>query len=540
MEVTVQAGTAQSTAATRIALMLICAVACALFVFGAIHFYFGPAFAFYFSSDSAVPVLLANEVLRTGHLLPTTWYFANDEIWTLSPHLFVLPFVAALGMSTLALKLGNLLCLGAMIGLLALPLHRITRSWPYSILVAAGVLAAFSRYQELTIYGQTAYGWFCAQFALLIYLALRMQDESATAPSGLRSWTAAVYALFLVNLSIDSPLRTAVYWVAPVIAVALVFPPSKSRARALAAWTLLAFAVGFALHRLISGHVLGQAGTTSSLMGPIGNWGASLAIVGSGTAKVIADLWPWKATPFDALGVLRYCFFAIAAVVVLFAAVGHGPGSGECRFFARVSGAMLLSVLAVLTVGHLAVDGGSARYLVPPALLCLAALMAILWCRLGTSTYGITAIAALFVLAFCGGAAVLVSSQGPIAFDRDCDAPTGICRLVSELAKTGVNHGYATYWKSNVTTVASKGAITACGVVLAPHLAPFRWLVSKDCFDPSIGDRYFLALTQPEIASVGRAFLIAEAGAPDQIVTADEYEIWIYGSTTAKSDWLRP
>ncbi len=504
--------------------------------------YFGPAFALHFSSDSAVPVLLANEILRTGHWLPATWYFANDEIWTLSPHVFVLPFVAALGVSTLALKLGNLLCLGIMIMLLATPLHRVTRSWAYSILVAAGVFAAFSTSEQLTVYGQTAYGWFCAQFAILIYLALRMQDESTSASqvsSGPRPWPIAFYALVILNLSIDNPLRTAVYWVAPVIAVALVFPLAKTRARALAVWTVVAFVAGFTLHRAISGHILAQTGLTGRALQPVGDWGASLAIISRSAPRLIGDTWPWDTTPFDVLGGIRYVFVAIAILVVLWAPAGDGPGNAECRFFARVSGAMLLAVLVVLMVSHLAVDAGSARYLVPPALLCLAALMAILRCRFSANTYAIATIAALFVLAFCGGAAIVISSQGPIAFDRDCDAPSSVCRLASGLVKNGVSHGYTTYWKGNVTTVASKGAITACGVVLAPHLAPFRWLVSKDCFDPPPSDHYFLALTQTEIASVGRPFLVSEAGAPDQVVAADEYEIWIYTTANSKTDWLR-
>ena len=106
------------------------------------------------------------------------------------------------------------------------------------------------------------------------------------------------------------------------------------------------------------------------------------------------------------------------------------------------------------------------------------------------------------------------------------------------LAKTGLRRGFATYWKGNLTTVISEGRIETCGVSLKPQLAPFRWLVSKDCFDPP-ADRYFLALTRPEIAAVGRPLLISEAGAPEQIVTADEYEIWIYSAASAKLDWLR-
>jgi hypothetical protein len=183
-------------------------------------------------SDAAVPALLADEILHTGNPLPTHWYFGNDEIWLLAPHVFVMPFVAALGASTLALKLGNLLCIAVMGFFMALPLHRITQSWPYALLVAAGVSAPFSGFQEMTVYSQTAYGWFTAQFAILVYLALRILDESSEEPwriFGRIQWTTALYALFLVNLAIDSPLRAAAYWLAPALAVVLV---SRRRKRA--------------------------------------------------------------------------------------------------------------------------------------------------------------------------------------------------------------------------------------------------------------------------------------------------------------------
>ncbi|HEX5121808.1 MAG TPA: hypothetical protein VFV97_01080 [Rhodanobacteraceae bacterium] len=524
----------------HVALLLICLAACVLFLVAAIRFYFGTGFAHAFNSDAAVSALLANEILRTGQLLPASWYFVNNELWTVSAQVFVMPFVAALGVSTLAVKLGNMLCIGTMVAFVALPLHRITRSWPYAILVAAGVFSAFSAFQESAVYSQTAYGWFSAQFAILIHLALRMQDESATEPRpvlGRTSWATALYGLVLLNLASDSPLRAGVYWVVPLLVVVMLFPFSRKRSWALAAWTAAVFAAGVVLHGVLGRQGLMQPGITTQLLKPIGEWRANLSVLAGGVPSLIGFAKLQSATLFGALGAARFCFFSIAAVVVLFAPVGNGPGSTECRFFARVCGAMLIVVLAVLTVGRLATDAGAMRYLLPPALLCVAAFMTILWCRLGAKTYGTAAIAALFVLAFCGGAVLLVSRDASIA--SPCDAPTNICRLESLIATTGVHHGYATYWNANVTTVASNGEIAACGVVLAPKLVPFRWLVSKACFDTSHDDRYFLALDRAEIAKAGREHLVSEAGTPDRVVTDTEYEVWIYETATARADWLQ-
>lgn len=530
------------TKGIRIALWVLCLAACVLFVFGAIGFFFGPAFTNTFNSDAAVAVLLAKEVLHAGRPVPSTWYFANDEIWALAPHVFVLPFVAALGISTLALKLGNLLCVIVIAVFVALPLHRVTRSWPYSILVAAGVVAAFSPFQEQVLYSQTAYGWFTAQFALLVYLALRMLDESGPEPPGASGriffGASALYALFVINLAIDSPLRAAVYWALPLVGVTVLFSRSKPGWRVLVAVTIVALLAGTALHDVISGYVLTQAGTTARLLNRVGAWTHSLETVSRGLPMLIGygnAPAGWVRT----LGIARVGLFGLAAVVVLIAPAGNGPGSVECRFFARVAGAMLLVVLGVLMVGTLAVDASAARYLIAPALLCLAAFMAIVWCRLRASAYGI-ALAVLFVAAFCGGGMLLVAPRaGTLAFDRDCDAPAAICRLKTALEKTGIHHGYATYWRANVTTVASRGAITLCAVRLSPRLEPVRWLVSKACFDTPAEESFFLALEQGEIAKVGRDVLIREAGTPDRILTDAGYEIWIYATARANLDWLK-
>jgi hypothetical protein len=527
---------------TRATLWLICAAACTLFAIAAIRFYFGPTFAPFFNSDAAVPVLLADEILRTGKPLPGTWYFANDEIWTLAPHVFALPFVAVFGVSLPALKLGNLFCLGVMVLFLTLPLQRVTRSWPYSILVGVGVFSVFSGFQEMAVYTQTAYGWFCAQFAILIYLALRMQDDREAEPwrfFGRVPWTMALYALFLVNLTIDSPLRAAVYWVVPVVAICIAFPLSKRHSRPLAVSTVVIFLAAALLHVVISRRLLSQPGTTAQLLQPISAWGTSLWNIARGMPVVVGVANQWPPTLYSALGMLRIPIFAIGAFVVFFAPAGEGPGSAECRFFARTCGAMLLAVLAALIVGRLAFDPSTARYLLPPALLCLAAFMAVAWCRLRTNAYGIAAVAVLFTAAFCGGAVALVGGAARVVVERDCDAPTNLCRLANVLATTGIHQGYSTYWKGNATTLLSHGTIRTCGVWLSPRLAPFRWLVSKECFDQPTEDRFFLAFDRAEIAKVSREFLIGEAGKPDQIVTGDEYEIWIYATANANLEWLR-
>jgi hypothetical protein len=524
----------------RWALPAVSLVACALFVVCAIRFYLGAHFAGTMNSDAAVPVLLADEVLRTGRPVPSTWYFGNDEIWTLAPHLFALPFVAAIGVSTLALKFGNFLCLGVMVWFLALCMRRVTRSWPYAMLVAAGVFAAFSAFQEQAVYSQTAYGWFTALFAVLIYLALRIQDERGgdTWRLGDVPWSVGLYVFVLLALTVESPMRAAAYWVVPLVAVTLIFPIARVRSRALAGWTLCTFLAGALLHHIISQHVLSQAGLTVELFKPFAEWRANLVRIWVGLPLLTGSVHaPYVSLP-GALDRIRFCVFVVASVVVMIAPVGRGPCSTECRFLARVSASMLLVALAALTVGQLNVGPESDRYLIPPALLSTASFMGVLWCRFRAHIWALSAVAALFVLMFCGSAVMFLSSSGPIALDRPCDGPANVCELESVLATTGVRRGFATYWKGNATTLLSSGRIKVCGVLLRPRLVPFRWLTPKDCFDTPAEARFFFALDRTEIATAGRDLLVAEVGKPDEIVTRGAYEVWIYTTANAKLGWL--
>lgn len=52
-------------------------------------------------SDSAVKFLLAEKIISVGSLIPNSWYYANGDIWILSPHLFALPAVYLFGHSYL-------------------------------------------------------------------------------------------------------------------------------------------------------------------------------------------------------------------------------------------------------------------------------------------------------------------------------------------------------------------------------------------------------------------------------------------------------
>jgi hypothetical protein len=327
-------------------------------------FVFGAAFDVLQNSDASVAGLLADEILRKHNFLPNTWYFANDEIWTVSTQIFALPFVASMGLTPLALKLANLLVLAVVLGLFTLPIYRVTRSLPFSMVVALGVLACFSVLQAQLVYVQPPYAWFCAQFAALIYLALRMQEdlnEEALRSSRGLVWTAILYVLVLLNVAAENPVRAAVYWLVPIIIVCVVFPVSRPRAFVVLSLSVLATLVGTPLHFVLAKRLLVLPGAAGPLLQPVDHWIPSLSALLEGL-WVQAGYTPNRssAAVFDG-GAIRALFFLVAAAAVWFVAPS-GSTSIECRFFARLAGTMLLTVLGILMVGNLVHDLEAIRF----------------------------------------------------------------------------------------------------------------------------------------------------------------------------------
>jgi hypothetical protein len=236
---------------------------------------------------------------------------------------------------------------------------------------------------------------------------------------------------------------------------------------------------------------------------------------------------------------LRIGLFVSAAIaVVLSIPLGRWIEDPEARFFVRVAGAMLAVIAVVLVVGSPGGTPMSTRYLLPPAILSGAALMTVLWRACGAERPRVIMVAAPFVLAFAGGGAIVATRLGWRHALPECDGPARICELQSTLLQKGLHKGYATYWNANVTTLASGGAVKVCGVDFKRGISPFRWLVSKDCFDAPHDDRFFVALAQSESSPATRAAVIADVGAPDDIVSDGAFDILIFATAPHSTAWL--
>jgi hypothetical protein len=511
---------------------ILCCASIALFVFAAIRL-FG-AYGNWLNSDGAVPVLLADEILREGSLFPGTWHYANGEIWTFAAQIFALPFVSVLGVSLPALKLANVTALGFAVASVTLVVRYITRSLAFALIVALGVLAPFSQEHIGVVYVQAAYGLVLAQLALLIYLSLRILDRSEE--RGVSKWIWIVYAGLLFPFAVGSPLRALVYWMFPLAAACIVtlrFWKWQDIARLLVV-SIAVLLAGAAAHDLMRGHLQIAAGVSTRLQ-PTGDWLPAMRTLWDHAFGFLdyGSFLPIQAAPaFGASRWIRAIFLGLALAASFLTLRPSRSDSPESVFFAALSGAMFVAVLGVIVI----VDLPIGRYLLPSVLLCLCALMTTLRLRLHAHGFASMVVTAIFVAAFCGAS---LRAFAPLRAAQGCDVPRRICTLRSALQQRGLEKGYATYWEANVTTLASNGEIEVCGVKAGAHVEPFRWLVSEHCFDPPVeSDRYFVAFRRAEVR-LRRDAYVADLGRPDSIFKVSDYEVWIYEPGMRRTDWLR-
>jgi hypothetical protein len=518
---------------------ILCGVAVALFAVTAIRL-LSVSLVLWLNSDAAVPVLLADEILREGSLFPSTWHYANGEIWTLAAQIFALPFVLVLGVCLPALKLANMTALVFAIASVALMVRYMTRSSAFALIVALGVLAPFSSDHIGVVYVQAAYGLVLGQLALLIYLSLRILDRGEERRR-VAKWIWIAYPTLLIQFAVGSPLRAFVYWMLPLAAACIVtlrFWKWQDIAR-LFVVSIAVLLAGAALHEVMRAHLQVAAGVSTLRSHSVEDWLPAAQKLWEGASGFLdyGSFLPFEAAPaFGASRWARAIFLGLALAASLLTLRPSRSDSPTSVFFAALAAAMFVAVLGIIVV----IDLPIGRYLLPSLLLCLSALMTTLRLRLRAHALVSTIVTAVFVVAFCGGASLRAFALPRAPQGGTCDAPNLICSLRSALEQRDLDKGYATYWEANVTTLASHGEIKVCGVTAGTRIRPFRWLVSEHCFDPPAeSDRYFVAFRRAEAARIDRDAYIADLGRPDSTFEVSDYEIWIYEPGMHRTDWLR-
>lgn len=111
------------------------------------------------------------------------------------------------------------------------------------------------------------------------------------------------------------------------------------------------------------------------------------------------------------------------------------------------------------------------------------------------------------------------------------------------LAENDLKYGYATFWNAGKNTILSNGTVQINGVLLSQGLVePYYWLTSRDWYDPDYyKGKTFLLLTPQEVEifapnGYGNTLL----GAPEETLNYDGYVILVFDRNISENNFTLP
>lgn len=490
-------------------------------------------------ADSAVMNLLAQEIYETGSLLPSTWYYANGDLWlafTQLPVLALLPFTQ----NTFALHAwSSLLCAVLVMGSAWSVGGMLGQSRTARALLLLVLASGLSPNMAENLYGQGAYGVLFAFSCLLALSGWRLLHASGAA-----RWRWGIcFGLLALQVCSSNPQRALVVYALPLLAAlaAMQLPPGAAQRRRAwlpAAVLLAAIVIGAGWHAVLVRQV-GNSGL------PPPTWldfdGMLRNILGTlrGLLSLLGGL-PQAGTPVasvsGAFTALHLCA-ALALLLLLPWAVLRAlraPQDSAQRFFAiytLTAAAINLLVTLATSVPDMAAPEASVRYLVP-ALMCALILLTgsavdeLRWQRAAP----LAALLALLVLGLSGTRNYHIAGV-PRYFPHGGIVEYNLYgKFARFLQQQGLKHGYSTFWNAGTITVLSGQNVQQRPISIDHGLPmPVRHLSSSRWFDGSQpkGASY-LMFNYDEIKVVDWALLASYLGQPVRILDFAGCKFYVY------------
>ncbi len=507
-------------------------------------------------SDSAVKVLLAEEILRSGELFPTGWVYANGDVYAFSPHTFALPFVPIFGagFTTHALA-GMLVGLLLLLATAALLRELGFPRWQ-QLAMLAFVASGVSSLLAETLYGQATYGFIIMMNVTVLASGLaflRRFGTSARLPWG----HLALFSLASFLSAVNNPKRAAAMLTIPFLVACGVqvlravpgrLPRPSEVLRApqlfLAAAHLGAIAAAAFGARQAAQHVRSvDIVALATWLGPDGTWRNFLyAVLGvlahlSGippAGGIVSTVWG-AYDVFRMLIAVPVAWAAVKAVRTVMASP-DGPG-GFVATFATTSGALSLLMFVFTTLPDAGSPFPSARYLIPAFFVALMLIPVLFPARPMEGPWRPRLLAGcVTAIACCGVTSLALPGYGGNGGRWRDAAKRGQERLelIELLERQGLRYGYSTYWTAGALTLLSEGRLKVRPMVTDAVPTPMRVHAAGRWFtkDEWSGET-FLLLTETEAKQVDRPLVDVQLGAPTRTLSYREFKIWIYPNNPA-------
>lgn len=510
---------------------------------GMLGFYLLVTYRALFHSDSAMKLLLGEEMARKFALFPRDWNYVND-IPTVFPTLFAAPLSLLFAPSFPLHAIVDLLAAACVLYAGWFASREAGIDGPLRLLLPTALATGLSVPFSEAVFGQSAYsgpvfvllmlaGWTCRHLAL----------GPGSTDAALRRARIGIAVVVAAGVA-GGPRGVATYSVPMLLALVgfhfFAAPDGdiwRRRVRNLGIVVLVATVIGGLLFLLLVSQVAYHSGAASqafanddqilhNLQVFVSNWFALF----EATAPPGKRFGGLEA----AIYVSRLCVAAAVFLLPLMLAMrSSNLLSPALRFLALLHLALVVTTGYVLLFSTIQGQSGSPRYLVP----CVATGLLATSCwlheigrvrRVETAWLGFAMIVALLTLAplYLVGKA-FVDWRNPAAGLRRNPRTD----VAAALQSAGLKRGYATYWNAGALTVLSGGDVRVAPLVFNPGSlpAPFHHLSSESWYAPDrMSGRSFLLFDRDEGAQLNRPTLQELAGDPEETLKVGDYEILIY------------
>lgn len=500
-------------------------------------------------SDSAVKVLLANEIVMGGHFFPGDWNYVNGDLFILFGHVFIVPLLAFMrpgfNVHAVAGLLTSMLILLS-IGLLG---HQLKLSWTRLLSILVIFAAGLSGFAAENLYGQTAYGAVLFVTCLIIFLSLKILTEKY-----LNNKLMLLIGLSLIVLLAvwGNPLRALVSYVLPLFSALILtqfFPWSESRQRNIKTSSVQLMVVsavlifGIWLHKYTIADVNDISGVASARWLSYDGFLKNISFVWKGIFAIFGGLPPANESILGAWGI----YFALRLIAAILL-IGLIPGAissllrsnkVEYQFLAVYAITAFLIALFVqlfTSVPDMSDPVQSSRYLVPSLFLFV---IIVFVSDLKIRAQFLKASILIFVFVMFGGAAIPVYSRSGLSsepfLNRGSIRESRIL-LIDFMKNNSLEYGYAGYWSAGVMSVLSDGDTLVRQVNIENGIPmPMRHLSSNQWYTQKAWKgRTFLMLTDAESDLVDWQKMKLYGSEPISKLKSEGYNFYVFEDNLAK------
>lgn len=510
---------------------------------GMLAFYLLVTYRALFHSDSAMKLLLGEEMARNFALFPRDWNYVND-IPTVFPTLFAAPLSLFFAPSFPLHALVDLMAAACVLYAGWFASREAGIDGPLRLLLPTALATGLSAPFSEAVFGQSAYsgpvfvllmlaGWTCRHLAL----------DSGASDTRLRRARIGIAVLVAAGVA-GGPRGIATYSAPMLLALAgfhfFAAPDGEVWHRRI--WNLLvavlaATVLGGLIFLLLLSLVAYHSGAASQAFANDEQILHNLQVFASNWFALFEATAP-AGERFGGLAaavhISRLCVAtAVLLLPLVLATRLNHVLSPALRFLALLHLALVVTTGYVLVFSTIQGALGNPRYLVP----CVATGLLATTCwlhqlgrvrKVEAAWLGFAVIATLLTLAphYLLGKA-FVDARNPGAGLRKNPRAD----LASVLQDAGLKRGYATYWNAGALTVLTGGDVRVAPLVFSPGSlpAPFHHLSSESWYAPEwAAGRSFLLLNSGEGAELNRPALRKLAGDPSETLRVGDFEILVY------------